>query len=69
MKVLSKKLSAFLDHVLAEHEEQRKVAGEEFVAKDMVDVLLQLADDPNLDIKLNKTSVKAFTQVSRSIYI
>ncbi|KAK2645217.1 hypothetical protein Ddye_020412 [Dipteronia dyeriana] len=35
---------------------------EDFVTKDMVDLLLQLADDPNLEVKLNYDSVKGFTQ-------
>ncbi|CAL5376780.1 unnamed protein product [Camellia sinensis] len=59
MKALSKKFERFHDLVLGEHiatkEEER-----DFVAKDMVDVLLQLLDDPNLEIKLNGDSVKVF---------
>ncbi|TXG61667.1 hypothetical protein EZV62_013030 [Acer yangbiense] len=35
---------------------------EDFVPKDMVDLLLQLADDPNLEVKLNYDSVRGFTQ-------
>ncbi|KAK0582327.1 hypothetical protein LWI29_024234 [Acer saccharum] len=35
---------------------------EDFVPKDMVDLLLQLADDPNLEVKLNYDSVMGFTQ-------
>lgn len=61
MKALSKKLDRFLEHVLDEHHERRKGV-KDFVAKDMVDVLLQLADDPNLDVKLERHGVKAFTQ-------
>lgn len=63
MKALSKKLDRFLEHVLDEHIAKRKAGGEDFVAKDMVDVLLQLADDPNLEVKLERHGVKAFTQV------
>lgn len=62
MKALSKKLDRFLEYVLDEHIERRKGV-EDYVAKDMVDVLLQLADDPNLDVKLERHGVKAFTQV------
>ncbi|RWR95886.1 cytochrome P450 71A1-like protein [Cinnamomum micranthum f. kanehirae] len=61
MKKLSKKFDRFLEHVIDEHNERRRGV-KDYVAKDMVDVLLQLADDPNLDVKLSKTSVKAFTQ-------
>eukprot|EP00262_Sarcandra_glabra_P004032 TRINITY_DN149_c0_g1_i1.p1 TRINITY_DN149_c0_g1~~TRINITY_DN149_c0_g1_i1.p1 ORF type:complete len:513 (+),score=16.58 TRINITY_DN149_c0_g1_i1:236-1774(+) len=61
MKVLSKKFDKFLEHVIDEHNE-RRLGVEGFVAKDMVDVLLQLADDPNLDVKLERSGVKAFTQ-------
>ncbi|CAL2244974.1 unnamed protein product [Prunus armeniaca] len=62
MKALSKKLDRFLEHVLDEHIAKRKAGGEDFVAKDMVDVLLQLADDPDLEVKLERHGVKAFTQ-------
>ncbi|KAA8541628.1 hypothetical protein F0562_022780 [Nyssa sinensis] len=61
MKVLSKKLDIFLEHVVDEHNAKRK-AVENYVAKDMVDVLLQLADDPNLEVKLERKGIKAFTQ-------
>ncbi|OMO66151.1 Cytochrome P450 [Corchorus olitorius] len=61
MKALSKKFDRFLEHVLDEHNERRKGVPN-YVAKDMVDVLLQLADDPNLDVKLERHGVKAFTQ-------
>lgn len=64
MKKVSKKFDRFLEHVLDEHNERRQREGEGFVARDMVDVLLQLADDPNLDVKLERHGVKAFTQVS-----
>ncbi|XP_050381345.1 trimethyltridecatetraene synthase-like [Argentina anserina] len=60
MKALSKKLDRFLEHVLDEHNERKKA--KDFVATDMVDVLLQLADDPNLEVKLERDGVKAFTQ-------
>ncbi|XP_020173928.3 dimethylnonatriene synthase [Aegilops tauschii subsp. strangulata] len=59
MKKYSKKMDRFLEHVLEEHEERRRVKGEQFVARDMVDVLLQLADNPN---RLDRDTVKALTQ-------
>ncbi|CAA7395621.1 unnamed protein product [Spirodela intermedia] len=62
MKALSVKFDAFLDRVLEEHEDRRGRAGPEFVPADMVDVLLQLADDPNLSVKLTRDGVKGFTQ-------
>ncbi|XP_039145196.1 LOW QUALITY PROTEIN: trimethyltridecatetraene synthase-like [Dioscorea cayenensis subsp. rotundata] len=62
MKKLSKKFDKFLEHVLDEHNERMVSEGENFVAKDMVDVLLQLAADPNLEVKLSRDGVKAFTQ-------
>ncbi|XP_022152553.1 cytochrome P450 71A1-like [Momordica charantia] len=61
MKALSKKFDRFLEHVLDEHNERRKGI-KDYVAKDMVDVLLQLADDPDLEVKLERHGVKAFTQ-------
>nr|XP_043627005.1 trimethyltridecatetraene synthase-like [Erigeron canadensis] len=62
MKSVSKKFDGFLEHVLDEHIAQRKAKGDKFVATDMVDLLLQLADDPGLDVKLERHGVKAFTQ-------
>lgn len=63
MKALSKKLDRFLEHVLDEHLARKKEEKDHFVAKDMVDLLLQLAEDPNLEVKLERHGVKAFTQV------
>ena len=64
MKKLSKMFDRFLEHVVEEHNQRRLREGKSFVAKDMVDVLLQIADDPTLEVELNRESVKAFTQVS-----
>jgi hypothetical protein len=65
MKALSKKFDRFMEHVLEEHIERRK-SFKDYVAQDMVDVLLQLAEDPNLEVKLERHGVKAFTQVIKS---
>jgi len=62
MKTLSKKFDKFMEHVLDEHEARRK-EDKNWEPKDMVDVLLQLASDPNLEIKLERHGVKAFSQV------
>ncbi|KAL6996247.1 hypothetical protein U1Q18_006381 [Sarracenia purpurea var. burkii] len=62
MKVVAKKFDRFLEHVLDEHNARREAEAEDFVARDMVDVLLELADDPDLDVKLERHGVKAFTQ-------
>ncbi|KAK4572515.1 hypothetical protein RGQ29_030802 [Quercus rubra] len=61
MKALKKKLDRFHDHVFDEHRARRE-GEKDFVPKDMVDLLLQMADDPNLDVKLTYESVKGFTQ-------
>ncbi|XP_030933038.1 trimethyltridecatetraene synthase-like [Quercus lobata] len=61
MKALRKKLDRFHDHVFDEHKARRE-GEKDFVPKDMVDLLLQMADDPNLDVKLTYESVKGFTQ-------
>ncbi|KAK6148753.1 hypothetical protein DH2020_016278 [Rehmannia glutinosa] len=61
MKIVSKKFDRFLEHVLDEHDERRKKM-ENYVSGDMVDVLMELAEDPNLEVKLERHGVKAFTQ-------
>ncbi|CAK9159208.1 unnamed protein product [Ilex paraguariensis] len=62
MKALCKKFDRFYDHVFDEHRAKRAREKKDFVAKDMVDVLLLLADDPDLEVKLHNDGVKAFTQ-------
>ncbi|OEL32138.1 Flavonoid 3'-monooxygenase [Dichanthelium oligosanthes] len=62
MKKLGKMFDAFMEHILDAHSERRRRDGEGFVVSNMVDVLMQLADDPTLEIKLTRVSVKAFTQ-------
>ncbi|WCJ39406.1 Cytochrome P450 superfamily protein [Euphorbia peplus] len=61
MKAVSKKFDRFLDHVVDEHDRRRKTI-QNYQAKDMVDVLLQLADNPHNEVKLERIGVKAFTQ-------
>ncbi|RXH74807.1 hypothetical protein DVH24_029528 [Malus domestica] len=55
-------LNGFHDHVLDEHKANMKEV-KDFVSKDMVDLLMQLAEDPGIEVKLNYDSVKGFTQV------
>ncbi|KAL1551764.1 hypothetical protein AAHA92_19564 [Salvia divinorum] len=61
MKALSKKFDRFLERVLNEHEARRRETTG-YVSWDMVDVLLELAEDPTLEVKLERHGVKAFTQ-------
>ncbi|KAK9232615.1 hypothetical protein WN943_022863 [Citrus x changshan-huyou] len=60
MKAVAKKFDRFLEQVVDEHNARRKGI-DNYVAKDMVDVLLLLADDPTLEVKLDRHSVKGFT--------
>ena len=62
MKALGKSFDGFLEHVLDEHNGRRK-GFRNYVPKDIVDVLLKVAEDPNLEVKLERVSVKAFTVV------
>ncbi|KAL6655502.1 hypothetical protein ACP70R_006328 [Stipagrostis hirtigluma subsp. patula] len=62
MKRSRQKVDQLLDRVLDEHNERRRREGERFVARDMVDVLLHLADDPNLEVQLSRDNVKALIQ-------
>ncbi|KAE7998438.1 hypothetical protein FH972_002983 [Carpinus fangiana] len=60
MKALRKRFDRFHDHVFDDHKAKR---GErDFVPKDMVDQMLQLADDPNTDVKLTYDNLKGLTQ-------
>jgi len=53
-----------MEHVLEEHIERRKYV-KDYVAKDMVDVLLEYAENPALEVKIKRNGVKAFTQVKK----
>ncbi|XP_047324952.1 trimethyltridecatetraene synthase-like [Impatiens glandulifera] len=61
MKVLGKKFDEFLEYVLEEHIARRSIDRENSDNKDMMDVLLELADDSTLEVKLERRGVKAFT--------
>ncbi|XP_059433414.1 trimethyltridecatetraene synthase-like [Corylus avellana] len=61
MKAVMKKFDRFYEHVLDEHRAKREGV-KDFVPKDMVDFLLQLADDPNSDVKLTNDNIKGLTQ-------
>ncbi|KAM4097500.1 hypothetical protein ACJW30_07G004800 [Castanea mollissima] len=61
MKGLRKKFDRFLDHIFDERK-AKKDGRNDFMPKDTVDLLLQLADDPNIDVKLTYDCIKALTQ-------
>ncbi|CAN6325155.1 unnamed protein product [Urochloa humidicola] len=61
IKRLGKRFDRFLERVLEEHEERRRREGKGFAAVDMVDLLLELADDPNLEVPIERDGVKGFT--------
>ncbi|GJU37360.1 cytochrome P450 71A1-like protein [Tanacetum coccineum] len=63
MKTTSKNFDLFLENVLNEHDERRRLEAKNFVSKDMVDLLLQIYDDTTLDVKFERHGVKAFTLV------
>ncbi|TVU22580.1 hypothetical protein EJB05_32290 [Eragrostis curvula] len=60
MKRLGKMFDRFLEHVVEEHEERRRREGDKFVPTDMVDLLLELADDPSLEVPIERDGVKGF---------
>lgn len=62
MKAVSKKFDGFLEHILDEHESRMKGV-DNYVAVDMVDVLLQTAKDPSLEVKFERQRVKALILV------
>ncbi|XP_043712783.1 trimethyltridecatetraene synthase-like [Telopea speciosissima] len=60
MKDLGKRFDGLLEKVICEREMRRKdveILGE----NNMVDVLLRMADDPNLEVKLDRTALKGIT--------
>lgn len=68
MKALKKRLDRFHDQVIEEHKANRKVEEGQngnFVPKDMMDLLLELAESPNLEVKITYDGVKGLIQVRR----
>ncbi|XP_028080338.1 flavonoid 3'-monooxygenase-like [Camellia sinensis] len=61
MKALYRKLDKFHNYVIDDHK-ARRAGDKDFVAKDVVDVVLKLADDPNLQVKLTSDCVKGLIQ-------
>ncbi|KAK4383518.1 Trimethyltridecatetraene synthase [Sesamum angolense] len=61
MKAVGKKLDRLYSYVLDDHL-TRKAARTDFIPEDVLDSLLQLAEDSNLEIKLTRDHVKALTQ-------
>lgn len=57
MKALGKNSKEFYKYVLDDHKASKIQAEEDYVPKDMVDVLLQLANDPNLEVNLTTESI------------
>ncbi|XP_047328821.1 trimethyltridecatetraene synthase-like [Impatiens glandulifera] len=62
MKVVAKKFDKFLENMLDEHIARKSTYQENCVTKDMVDVLLELANNSTLEVKLERHNVKAITQ-------
>ncbi|CAK7356512.1 unnamed protein product [Dovyalis caffra] len=62
MKAVAKKIDRFMEHELQEHD-ARRAGVKNYVAKDMMDILLQLSEDPTLDVEFGRTGVKALTLV------
>ncbi|XP_060198633.1 trimethyltridecatetraene synthase-like isoform X1 [Lycium barbarum] len=56
MKALGKNMTEYYKYVLEDHKAKRQTE-ENYVPTDMVDVLLHLADDPNLEVKLTTDSM------------
>ncbi|KAI3464296.1 hypothetical protein Pfo_020959 [Paulownia fortunei] len=61
MKALYKKFDRFHNYVIDDHQ-ARRAAEKDFIPKDVVDVLLQLAEDTNLDVKLTRDCIKGLLQ-------
>ncbi|CAA0837663.1 Flavonoid 3-monooxygenase, partial [Striga hermonthica] len=60
MKVVNRKLNRFLSYVIDSRKAKKR--SDERPVKDVVDVLLQLSEDPNLDVKMTSDRVKALVQ-------
>ncbi|TVU25320.1 hypothetical protein EJB05_27812, partial [Eragrostis curvula] len=68
MKKLNKMFDLFLEHMLHQHNERRQGEGKNFVPKDMVDLLQECAEDPNLEVPIKRDGVKALVLVRVTVF-
>ncbi|KAL0326411.1 UNVERIFIED_CONTAM: Trimethyltridecatetraene synthase [Sesamum radiatum] len=61
MKALYKKFDRFHNYVIDDHQ-TRMATEKDFVPGDVVDALLQLAENPNLEVKLTRDRIKGLLQ-------
>ncbi|KAJ8568635.1 hypothetical protein K7X08_028168 [Anisodus acutangulus] len=59
VKTLLLKFDMFMDEIIKKHEDQ-KLAGRKY-RKDMMDILLEIADDENAEIKLTRSCIKGLS--------
>lgn len=67
MKEVRKKFDMMLDKIIKEHEEARKInkktGGDDNAPKDLLDILLNISEDENSEMKLTRENIKAFILV------
>ncbi|KAK9099535.1 hypothetical protein Syun_026580 [Stephania yunnanensis] len=61
MRVVSEKFDRLLEHVIDEHKERKLLmsSSDSWAPKDMVDLLLEIAEDPSLEVKFTRSNIKA----------
>lgn len=69
MKALREKSDKFYGYVIDDHLARRGEGGEKYAKEDFVDVLLQMAEDPNGEVELTRDCVKALTMVVYYIFL
>ncbi|XP_042035665.1 trimethyltridecatetraene synthase-like [Salvia splendens] len=62
MKELYKKLDMFNEFVINDHEARRAAENDFFTFKDAVDMLLEMAKNPNLEVKMTRDCIKGLLQ-------
>lgn len=72
LKEIRDRFDAIMERAIKKHEEERKKrreegSGGEGHIKDLLDVLLDIHEDENSDIKLTKENIKAFILVSQCL--
>lgn len=62
MKVVNQKFNRYFDYVFEDHCKSKNKE-EDFEGRNIVDFLLELVDDPSLEVKLTHDKLKTFAQV------
>lgn len=68
LRQVHERSDAKLERILREHEQERIKSNGKVAPKDILDLLLNISEDPNSEVKITRNNIKAFLKVIIHIY-